>query len=480
MEYFDNMDQDNFSEDPNQHNDESGGNDATGFSFGDDIDPSQNGEDFTTGEDGEQDESTVDEQAEKPKKKGRKKKADSSADDSEDEKDFSDDGGESEDSFFPDSEYTDEDSSFDANGESENGTGDESTGANEQDDALQEDTGARPVERFVGSDSLDAESESLDTGPDNPPMQPIRRRSAASRRPTVLDASGNVIFDRTDSGQHDMSVLTAARNSRRVLTATVDGIETDGEALPRVVFYQGIVKIMIPFSQMGFDLDPETVSQREARLLIDSMLGAKIDYMVRGVDTEARVAGASRRDAMLMRQRTILNARSTGVNSEYRINEGMRVTARIIHVSRNTVRVEVFGFESYVRIDNISNLWVNDIREVIQVGEERPVEIIALQRDESGRVASMRVSMKAAEDAPQLELREGNTYTGTISNFSDTAYFVRVAGIPMEVRCPIKSNHAMEMMNQGDYVKFYIRGIYDGVPTGAILKIIKKKLMPGL
>ena len=89
-----------------------------------------------------------------------------------------------------------------------------------------------------------------------------------------------------------MSVLTAARNSRRILTATVDGIETDGEALPRVVFYHGTVKVMIPFSQMGFDLDPETVSQREARLLIDSMLGATIDYMVRGVDTEARVAGS--------------------------------------------------------------------------------------------------------------------------------------------------------------------------------------------
>ena len=142
--------------------------------------------------------------------------------------------------------------------------------------------------------------------------------------------------------------------------------------------------------------------------------------------------------------------------------------------------MEVYGFESYVRIDSISNLWVNDVREVIQVGEERPVEIVSLNRDENGRVISMRVSMKAAEDAPQLELREGNTYTGTISNFSDTAYFVRVAGIPMEVRCPIKSNHAMDMMNQGDYVKFYIRGIHDGVPTGAILKIIKKKLTPGL
>ena len=38
----------------------------------------------------------------------------------------------------------------------------------------------------------------------------------------------------------------------------------------------------------------------------------------------------------------------------------------------------------------------------------------------------------------------------------------------------------MEMMSQGDLVKLYIRGIYDGTPTGAILKIIKKKINPGV
>ncbi|MDR1704987.1 MAG: S1 RNA-binding domain-containing protein [Clostridiales bacterium] len=345
---------------------------------------------------------------------------------------------------------------------------DENTGTDEQAGDLPENTGERV--------SAEGPSAAMDEGTPTVGSRTQTTRRRRSSRQTVLDASGNVITQRGDTGQHDLSALTAARNARRILTSTVDGIETDGEALPRVIFYHGTVKVMIPFSEMGFDLDPEQVSQREARLLIDSMLGAKIDYMVRGVDTDARIAGASRRDAMLMRQRTILNAR--GTRDEFRITEGMRVMARVVHVARQVIRVEVYGFECYVWIDSISNLWVNDIREVIQVGEERPVEIVTLRRDEAGRVTAMQVSMKAAEDTPNLELRDGNTYTGTISNFSDTAYFVRVNGIPVEVRCPIKSNHAMEMMNQGDYVKFYIRGIYEGVPTGAILKIIKKKIQP--
>ena len=297
-----------------------------------------------------------------------------------------------------------------------------------------------------------------------------------SRRPVTLDSYGNVIRERSDSGLRDISVLTAARNARRILTATIDAIETDGDAMPRAVFYVGSVKVVIPFAQMGFDLDRGEGSQREARLFMGSMLGAKIDYMVRGIDAEARIAAASRRDAMIVRQASILNAR--GTSREYRVTEGMRVTARIVHVSQFTVRVEVYGFETFVPINRISNLWVNDIREVIQVGEERPVEILSLVRGEDGRVTRMEVSLRAAEEAPRLQLREGNTYTGHIINFSEKAYYVRVSGMPVEIRCPVRSSHTMEAIGIGDLVKFYIRGIHDGVPTGAILKVLKKKAAP--
>lgn len=416
--------------------------------------PGEGGEEHGTESAGQ--EAAPEEEPEKPRRKTRRKKDEPDAADGADESALSleeQDAGE-------DGERTDE-------------ANDEGADFYESGGFLPEGSGEGDVDPETGFyPSFEPEPDSPGE-PEPVPAPRRRRRASASRRPAVLDSYGNVIQDRSDSGQHDLSILTAARNGRKILTATVDAIETDGEALPRVVFYVGTVKVLIPFNQMGFDLDPETITQREARLLIDSMLGAKIDYMVRGVDTQNRVAGASRRDAMILRQRTILNARGTG--SEFRVNEGTRCMARVLHVSRNLVRVEVFGFETYVRIDNISNLWVNDVREVVRVGEEKPVEITSLTRDENGRVTSMRVSMKAAEDAPQLELREGNTYTGSISNFSATAYYVRVAGIPVEVRCPINSNYTMELMEQGDFVKFYVRAIYDGVPTGAILKIIKKK-----
>ena len=348
---------------------------------------------------------------------------------------------------------------------------------------------AEAVEEEPSAEPAAAEPEGIDTIPPEEEIplpqeaeqeETVRPEEAdapkRSRRAVTLDSYGNVIREPSDSGLRDVSVLTAARNARRILTATIDAIETDGDAMPRAVFYVGSVKVVIPFAQMGFDLDRGEGSQREARLFMGSMLGAKIDYMVRGIDTKARIAAASRRDAMLVRQASILNAR--GTSREYRVTEGMRVTARIVHVSRFTVRVEVYGLETFVPINRISNLWVNDIREVIQVGEERPVEILSLVRGEDGRVTKMEVSLRAAEEAPQLQLREGNTYIGHIINFSEKAYYVRISGMPAEIRCPVRSSHTMEAMGIGDLVKFYIRGVHDGVPTGAILKVLKKKAAP--
>ena len=144
-------------------------------------------------------------------------------------------------------------------------------------------------------------------GPVEPEEADAPRRS---RRTVTLDSYGNVIREPSDSGLRDISILTAARNARRILTATIDAIEADGDTMPRAVFYLGSVKVVIPFAQMGFDLDRGAGNQREARLFMGSMLGAKIDYMVRGIDTKARIAAASRRDAMLVRQASILNARA--------------------------------------------------------------------------------------------------------------------------------------------------------------------------
>ena len=45
-----------------------------------------------------------------------------------------------------------------------------------------------------------------------------------SRRPVTLDSYGNVIRETSDSGLRDISILTAARNARATLTATIGAL----------------------------------------------------------------------------------------------------------------------------------------------------------------------------------------------------------------------------------------------------------------
>ena len=323
-----------------------------------------------------------------------------------------------------------------------------------------------------------------DVPPDEDDVQDAEERPARVRRQRrggeILDAEGRVIYDRqADDGQQELSILSAALNSRRILSATLDGFESDDGIMPRGLFYLGPVKVLIPFSEMGFDMGEDEADRIAARMRINAMLGSKIFYMVRGVDIVNRVAGASRADAMRMRRRTILDAR--GTNGEYRIREGIRCMAQVLYVDRRVARIEIYGMETYLHIGDISNLWVNDISEVIKVGDERPVEITEIKRSpENGQAISIRASMKLAEDTPQMELQVRNTYTGYITGFSQTAFYVKVAGVPKEVRCPIKSNHVGELMENGDFVKFYVRGVYNGSPTGAITKILKKARDSGI
>jgi ribosomal protein S1 len=175
---------------------------------------------------------------------------------------------------------------------------------------------------------------------------------------------------------------------------------------------------------------------------------------------------------MLLRRQTILNARTA---DGFRVNEGSIVTARVLQVFRASMLVEVYGYQTYLRRNEASNLWVNDIRDFAQVGDEKQVIVTVLERDAgTGEATHMEVSIRGASDDSATELLTGNSYTGTICSFSETAYYVRVTGVPMDVRCPINANHVMDLMDVGDQVKFVVRGVYDGRPTGSIRRINKK------
>lgn len=75
--------------------------------------------------------------------------------------------------------------------------------------------------------------------------------------------------------------------------------------------------------------------------ILGNMLGAEIDFIVKGIDSKSRSVVDSRKDAMCKKwQIFYMDTDSAGM---YRIYENRIVQARVIAVAEKVVRVEVFG-----------------------------------------------------------------------------------------------------------------------------------------
>ena len=142
-----------------------------------------------------------------------------------------------------------------------------------------------------------------------------------------------------------------AYRTRKILSGQLGGIEqTAGGKTIATVEYNGF-RIAIPLKEMMIQLgdtsgqSASAVALRQNKLL-GNMLGAEIDFVVRGIDSGSRSVVASRRDAMLRKRQLFFL--TPGPGGRPRIEAGRIVQARVIAVAEKTVRVEVFGVETSI------------------------------------------------------------------------------------------------------------------------------------
>ena len=112
--------------------------------------------------------------------------------------------------------------------------------------------------------------------------------------------------------------------------------------------YKGF-RIVIPLKEMRMELPNHITGYAytewldQQHKILSNMLGAEIDFVVKGIDSKTRSVVASRRDAMLKKRQIFYM--DPDANSEYRVREGRVAQARIISVADKSIRVELFGVE---------------------------------------------------------------------------------------------------------------------------------------
>lgn len=315
----------------------------------------------------------------------------------------------------------------------------------------------------------------------NPEPAPAPRRSRPRQEPILTVEAGADVETEESLADLAWHEIHNAYRTRRILTGTLGGIEQNeaGKTLA-ILEYKGY-RIVIPLKEMVMDL-PNNLSGREysdmitrQHKLLSNMLGAEIDFIVRGIDSKTRSVVASRREAMMKKRKTFYM--DTDEAGAYRIYDGRIVQARVIAVAEKTIRIETFGVECSIMARDLSWDWIGDAHERFSVGDHVLVRILDVKRDSIEELA-IKADVKSVSENRQSNLhlcRIQGKYAGKVTDVHKGVVFIRLTN---GVNAIAHSCYDRRMPGKKDDVSFAVTHIDEerGVAVGIITRIIKQNL----
>ena len=315
------------------------------------------------------------------------------------------------------------------------------------------------------------------------PLQPASRQVPPSTVSDILsiDAKAEVETEeyREDTIWHE---IRNAYRTRRILTGTLGGVEQteDGKSLV-IVEYKGF-RVVIPAKEMMLSLDRRPTDSNYAALMrrcnqiLSAMMGAEIDFIVRGIDNKTRSIVASRKEAMLRKRQTFyLDQDASG---EYRITPGRLVQARVTAVSEKVIYVEAFGVECAILARDLSWDWVGDAHDHYSVGDRVVVRILDIRRNSLEDI-SIRADIRSVSSTTDQDnlrkCRKQGKYAGKVTDIHKGVVFIRLTN---GVNAIAHACLDRRMPGKKDDVSFVVTHLdpEQGVAFGIITKIIKQNL----
>lgn len=311
------------------------------------------------------------------------------------------------------------------------------------------------------------------------------RRPAGSQRTNApvltLDIRSEVETDQTreDAIWHE---IHNAYRTRKILTGQLGGIEqTDNGKTIAIADYKGF-RIVIPLKEMMINVgrNPTGEEYRELMLrqnkILGNMLGAEIDFLVRGIDSKTRSVVASRREAMLKKRQIFYM--DTDASGMFRIYEGRIVQARIIAVAEKVVRVEIFGAECSIMARDLAWDWIGDAHERFSVGDQVLVRVQNINRDSLEEI-SFKADIKSVSQNTNHDnlkkCRIQSKYAGKVTYVHKGIVYIRLSN---GVNAVAHSCYDYRTPGKKDDVSFAVTRIDEerGVAVGIITRIIKQNL----
>ena len=348
------------------------------------------------------------------------------------------------------------------------------------------DTASESVSEDVDiniSDEAEPEEESLDDATDDGHHGAEYTAAEEERRKTDLGIL-KIRLDEEDAEDDAFETLwnelVTFYRTRRALPVIVTGIERTQLAGNVVVTYYKDQRILVPMTEMMINLSEErgegyTISERLERVC-NTMLGAEIDVMIKGMDKKNGSVVASRQDAMMRkREKFYLTPLSDGLPQ---VREGRIVEARIIGVTQLVARVEIFGVETTLAASELSWDWLPNVSDKFHVGDKLNVLIKELKGDSVDNLKIV-VDVKSITTNVSMENLKKcsvqNKYIGEVTNVRNGVAYIR---LKIGVNAMAHTNYDRRTPGKGDMVSFVITRINPeyGNVTGIITKIIKQSV----
>ena len=310
-----------------------------------------------------------------------------------------------------------------------------------------------------------------------------RPRPAKPTRPSILTIeNGDAVETQADRDETIWHEIHNAYRVRRVLTGQFCGVEqTENGRTLAIADYKGF-RVVIPLREMLIDLpnrltgrDYQDEMQRLNRLL-GNMLGAEIDFVVRGIDAHTHSVVASRRDAMLKKRQTFYFG--TDADGCYRICEGRILQARVIAVAEKVIRVEAFGVECSIPARDLAWGWMGDAHEQYAVGDKILIRIQNVQRDSLEEVRIRADVRSLNPDAGRAALAQCQLQSKDIGRVTDVRRGVVFIRLTNGANAVAHSCFDYRTPGKQDDVSFVVTAIdaERGVATGIITRIIRQNL----
>ena len=260
-------------------------------------------------------------------------------------------------------------------------------------------------------------------------VQPPRTRPT----PIVSIDDQRSVEIEADREKNALLDLTESLKSQKLMTGTIQGIEHpnhDPMNSLAVTYHEGY-KIIIPVKE--FVEPPADLKDQQLETVLNYMMnkrmGAEVDYIVKGIDANAKVAVASRVEAMRAKRKAYyFGSDRDGNNLLY---SDLCAEARVVSVVRSGIFVDLFGLEVFISIRELSYQRMLSADGYFQPGQRILVKILEIDRKSRENIKVKASVKRAGENPYEKALRKytvGNRYVGTVSLVDTNGVFVSLDG----------------------------------------------------